>query len=249
MSESNSTQTQIDSTVNAYYEALQKHIDSLTQKFQEKSVIQRNSYNDIAKCLLKPKRKPLDLFSSQFSSWAKKHLVLITIAGVDIGCCNKSKKPICVYEEYYNVINEAHTNVSHGGRDGTIHELNLHYSWIPRFAVEVFIKQCILCQTRKPLKEHMISKPIVSVRVMTRLQIDLIDMRTRPDIIDQDTIYNWILNCIDYFSKYSWAYPLRNKSANDVALKLRELFFTFGPPKILHSDNGKEFVASVIIEL
>ena len=59
-------------------------------------------------------------------------------------------------EEYYNVMNEAHTNVSHVGRDKTIHELNLHYSWIPRFAVEVFTKQCISCQTRKPLKEHMI---------------------------------------------------------------------------------------------
>ena len=32
-------------------------------------------------------------------------------------------------------------------------------------------------------------------------------------------------------------------------MKLRELLFTFGPPIILHSDNGKEFVASVIIEL
>ena len=84
MPESNSAQTQIDSTVNAYYKALQKHIDSLTQKVQEKSVIQRNSYNDIAKCLLKPKGKPFGLFSSQFSSWAKKHFVLITIAGVDI---------------------------------------------------------------------------------------------------------------------------------------------------------------------
>ena len=95
----------------------------------------------------------------------------------------------------------------------------------------------------------MISKPIVSVGVMTRLKIDLINIRTRPDIIDQDTIYNWILNCIDHFSKYSWAYPLGNKSINDVALKLRELFFTFGPPRILHSDNGKEFVANLIIEL
>ena len=172
------------------------------KKCQEKSAIKRNSYNDIVKCLLKPKGKPLGLFSSQFSFWAKKHFVLITIAGVDIGCCNKSKKPLCVYEEYYNVINEAHTNVSHGGRDRTIHELNLHYSWIPRFVVEVFTKQCISCQTGKPLKEHMIPKPIVSVGVMIRLQIDSIDMRTRPDIIDQDTIYNWILNCIDHFSKY-----------------------------------------------
>jgi len=31
--------------------------------------------------------------------------------------------------------------------------------------------------------------------------------------------------------------------------KLRELFFVFAPPHLLHSDNGREFVASVIIKL
>ncbi|CAF1176183.1 unnamed protein product [Didymodactylos carnosus] len=84
---------------------------------------------------------------------------------------------------------------------------------------------------------------------MTRLQIDLVDMRTRPDKIEPDVVFNWILNCIDHFSKFCWAFPLKNKSAVDVSVKLRELFFVFGPPRLLHSDNGKEFVASVITEL
>ncbi|CAF0916033.1 unnamed protein product [Didymodactylos carnosus] len=84
---------------------------------------------------------------------------------------------------------------------------------------------------------------------MTRLQIDLVDMRTRPDKIASDVVFNWILNCIDHFSKFCWAFPLKSKSAVDVAVKLRELFFVFGPPRLLHSDNGKEFVASFIIEL
>ena len=84
---------------------------------------------------------------------------------------------------------------------------------------------------------------------MTRLQIDLIDIRTRPDKVSSDLVYCWILNCIDHFSKFCWTFPLRNKSAGEVAIKLRELFFTFGPPRILHSDNGREFVSVVIIEL
>ena len=74
-------------------------------------------------------------------------------------------------------------------------------------------------------------------------------MRTRPDVIDPDNVYNWILNCIDHFSKFNWAYRLKHKSANDVAIKLRELIVTFGPPKTLHSDNGREFIANVITEL
>ncbi|CAF1095491.1 unnamed protein product, partial [Didymodactylos carnosus] len=82
--------------------------------------------------------------------------------------------------------------------------------------------------------------------VMTRLQIDLIDMRTRPDVVLSDTVYLWILDCIDHFSKFSWASPLLTKSANEVALRLKELFYVFEPPRLLHSDNGREFVASVI---
>jgi hypothetical protein len=74
-------------------------------------------------------------------------------------------------------------------------------------------------------------------------------MRTRPDKTSPNITYSWILNCIDHFSKFSWAFPLRNKSANEVATKLRDLFFTFGPPRILHSDNGREFIANVITEL
>jgi hypothetical protein len=42
---------------------------------------------------------------------------------------------------------------------------------------------------------------------------------------------------------------LKNKSAVEVATKLRQLFFVFGPPHLLHSDNGREFVSSVILEL
>ena len=84
---------------------------------------------------------------------------------------------------------------------------------------------------------------------MTGLQIDLIDMRIRPYKILPDINYCWILNCIDHFSKFSWAYPLKNKTSGEVVAKLRELFFIFGPPRILHSDSGCEFVSSVIMEL
>ena len=74
-------------------------------------------------------------------------------------------------------------------------------------------------------------------------------MRTRLDVLSLDVIYNWKLNCIDHFSKFTWAFALKSKSATEVALKLREIFFVFGPPRLLHSDNDREFVASVIHKL
>ena len=50
-------------------------------------------------------------------------------------------------------------------------------------------------------------------------------------------------------SKFSWPYPLVSKRASEVAEKLVDIFSLFGPPKILQSDNGKEFVATLIKEL
>ncbi|CAF2910323.1 unnamed protein product, partial [Rotaria sp. Silwood2] len=41
-------------------------------------------------------------------------------------------------------------------------------------------------------------------------------------------------------------YPLKTKEAEPVAEKLLQQFYWFGAPRILQSDNGKEFVAKVI---
>ena len=112
-----------------------------------------------------------------------------------------SPKNLSVRMKHCNVIREAHSSISHGGRVKTVFELNSHYSWIPRFAVETYLKQCITCQIRKPFKQHLLNKPIIYLGVMARLQVDLVDMRTRPDSLNPDVTYNWILNCIDHFSK------------------------------------------------
>ena len=79
MFESDSTTSQLDIREFLYYEELKKHIDSLSKKFQEKSVIKQNVYNDIVKCLLSTKEKPLGLFSSKFTYWVKRHFGCIDL--------------------------------------------------------------------------------------------------------------------------------------------------------------------------
>ena len=71
--------------------------------------------------------------------------------------------------------------------------------------------------------------------------MDLIDMTYRPD-----GQFKWILHVKDHFSKFSWAYPLESEKVKSVAEKLLYQFYTFGPPFILQSNNGKEFVAQII---
>jgi hypothetical protein len=142
---SNSTIIQVNVNERSFYEKIDEYINSLSEKFREKSVIKQDVYNDIQRSLLLVKGASSDRYSAGFVYWVKHKFILVKIAGTDIVACAKSKKPICVYEGFYSAINEAHVNVSHGGREKTTFELHSQYSWIPRFAIEIFLKHFIRC--------------------------------------------------------------------------------------------------------
>ena len=58
-----------------------------------------------------------------------------------------------------------------------------------------------------------------------------------------------LLVIVDRTSKLLFAYPLPNKTAENVAKKLRELLSTCGIPLSLRSDPGTEFTAEVVQHL
>ena len=70
-------------------------------------------------------------------------------------------------------------------------------------------------------------------------------MRHRPD-----GPYHWIGHFMDHWSKMHVLFPLIEKSAAEVALNLStKVFAYYGPPKILQSDNGREFVNGIVRKL
>ena len=67
-----------------------------------------------------------------------------------------------------------------------------------------------------------------------------------------DGDYKWICHAIDHWSKFNFAFefPIETKEAESVASVFETYIFPyFGVPKIFQSDNGKEFVNSVIERL
>ena len=52
--------------------------------------------------------------------------------------------------------------------------------------------------------------------------------------------YHWVDHYMDYWSKLHVLFPAMRNSAKEVAVN--KVFAYFGPPKILQSDNGREFV-------
>ena len=65
-----------------------------------------------------------------------------------------------------------------------------------------------------------------------------------------DDNYKWILHVVDHWSKFTFAFPILNKTAKCVAQALQtNVFPVIGLPSILHSDNGREFVNKLIQEV
>ena len=70
--------------------------------------------------------------------------------------------------------------------------------------------------------------------------------RVAMDLLDVSVIsakgHKYILVVCDYFTKYTEAYPLGDKTAHSVADALMDKWLpTYGFPLFLHSDQGKEF--------
>jgi hypothetical protein len=138
-------------------------------------------------------------------------------------------------EELFVTIERCHQNVGHAGRDKTWSEVRANYAGIKHVMVDLFLKTCSTCAQRQVVKNPPSGKPMVNLSFLLRVQIDLIDFRSRPD---QE--FNWVLHARDCFTKFSWAYAMKTKSAAEVASHLFDQFCTFGAPRILQSDNGRE---------
>lgn len=148
-------------------------------------------------------------------------------------------------EEIFEVLQAAHLVLGHGGRDKLKQETSKKYANVTTEVINIFLSMCEICQLKKSKKKKgFVSEPIIHSAMNDQGQVDLIDMQS---IADRE--YRFIMIYQDHLTKFVLLRALRTKSAEEVAHHLMDIFLTFGAPCILHSNNGKEFVNSVIKEL
>jgi hypothetical protein len=139
--------------------------------------------------------------------------------------------------EVYDIITRTHITINHPGKNKTSDFIHERYWGITRQEIEwLVVNHCATCLARKVSTSRAPLRPIKSSNVFERVEIDLIDMRDRPD-----GEYNWILHGVDHFSKFSVAYPLRTKHSAEVANCMANFIAIFGPMGKLQCDNGGEF--------
>ena len=113
--------------------------------------------------------------------------------------------------------------------------------------VEKWCRQCELCSSRKspskrpraPMQLSMASSP------MERIAMDILG-----PLPATSRGKKYILVVGDYFSKWKEAYPMPNMEATTIATFLvNEFICRFGVPEYLHTDQGRNFEASLMKEM
>jgi transposase InsO family protein len=137
--------------------------------------------------------------------------------------------------------------LGHYGPESIVKALKaLNYSW-PKMneqAIEI-CKSCIQC-LRYNITRHGYH-PLTSIEADQPFDHIAIDL-AGPFNTSEDNKH-WLLVVIDIHSRFVLLRTLVDKAACTVANELLNIFFNFGFPKIIQSDNGKEFVNSIIKEI
>lgn len=133
----------------------------------------------------------------------------------------------------------------HMGLRKTIEQVHRRFYWLTwRGDISRYCRRCIACCSyhRGKLARTAPLQPIEAGAPFERLSIDL----TGPHC-KSDRGHIWILTCVDPYTKWAEAFPLRNKEAETVARVLVEQVFTrFGTPIALLSDRGNEVDSTIM---
>jgi len=151
-------------------------------------------------------------------------------------------RQVVLDHDVHYVIKQVHERLGHSGYRKTYEAVRPEAYGISREEVKWFIDHCLHCEMNRPNRSRAPSQPIESGDTNKRCQIDLIDMRAEPS-----GPYNWILTTKDHFGKFVTLWPLRNKTAQEIADALDIFLMCCGPWEILQCGQGAEFEAAAAI--
>ena len=139
----------------------------------------------------------------------------------------------------------------HLGVTRTLDRIRKHFFWPNmRESVENYIRQCDICAKRKapaptanngtaPLQSLQVSEPFTFWT--------LVYMGPLPET-HRGTKH--ILVLMDHFTKWCEAFPTPDQKASTVAkILVDRVFSRFGPPVVLHSDQGANFESTLMHEV
>jgi hypothetical protein len=108
-----------------------------------------------------------------------------------------------------------------------------------------YIKHCETCQRHhtEPTINHP-AQVINPIKIFDRFGADLV-----LGLPETAQGYNGILLITEYLTKFPHGFPIKTKTAQEIAERLFEYIAIFGPSDLMLTDMGNEFVAKVVQHL
>ena len=100
-------------------------------------------------------------------------------------------------------------------------------------------------ELHKPKRKNYLRRKIIVNHIDEIFAADLVEMQKFSKI---NKGYRYLLTCIDIFSKYAFAIPLKDKKGITIKNTLQKIF-NKRKPKFLWTDNGKEFYNNQVNDL
>ena len=148
-------------------------------------------------------------------------------------------------EERASIIAAAH-NLGHFKTKATYNKIKVTHYWKQMINdITNYIKKCTICIRADAVRPiHHAALALDVTGIFERVGIDL--SFGYPTTVDG---FKGILVLIEYLSGYVMIYPIKSKSAEEIAKLLKNYISIFSPPKSILSDLGNEFNNSIIDEL
>ena len=116
------------------------------------------------------------------------------------------------------------------------------------------VKNSEVEQTLQKLDVYTLHKPTQREALYRRIYTKGINYLYQCDLVDiakfgnENDGFKYIITVIDTFSKRAWAFPLKNKTTNEIC-KVMKKFFKKNKCKKIEFDKGGEFVSTLFKKL
>ena len=149
-------------------------------------------------------------------------------------------------EEIQRLLDSIYLNPSSEGSFGGLerlyksaHELNAK---VNRDVVKNYLKTIDTYTLHRDARRNFPRQPTIAPYPDAQWQADLVFVINLSEFNDN---YKYILTCIDIFSKFAWAVPLKSKNASELVEAFQHIFTQSGRlPEKLQTDKGTEFLNS-----
>lgn len=169
----------------------------------------------------------------------------------DIGVTVHKWKKVVPLEERIVCIKKFHDadSAAHLGFHKTWQKLQTHFYW-PKMAQDVaqYVRNCSACKASKALSSTMM--PNLGGPKPARIPWELISIDFVGPFTRSRKGNTVLLVVVDWVTKYVLTYPMRSANAVEMVRFLEEeVFLKFSRPRIVLSDNGKQFISAVFKSL